>query len=82
MWVNRIQQYEQSGLTSFKWCQENKINYQTLLYWKKKLHAPDFIEIPSQVEGIELRIGSVSLVLSENFNEKTLIRCLRAIQKC
>lgn len=36
MWAQRIQDYQLSGLTCKKWCEENQVSVSTLGYWIRK----------------------------------------------
>ena len=37
LWKERIQSWQQSGLTQIEWSRQNNVNHHQLGYWKRKL---------------------------------------------
>ena len=40
-WSAKITAWQHSGMTLAGWCRENSENYHRVLYWRKRLAAPD-----------------------------------------
>jgi hypothetical protein len=92
-WKDRIEQWQTSGKSITSWCKDNNISYNTFLYWRKRLdigkehssqkQSSTFIELQDgglAFSGIELQIEGISLHIYQQFDEATLIRCLRLLR--
>jgi hypothetical protein len=89
-WYQLIQQWLLSGKSGAMWCRENQISYQAFGYWRKKNSSmPDsepFVELTDvpktdSQSGVDLFLGGVTLQLTKDFDETTLLRCLVALKK-
>ena len=79
LWADRIQAFQESGLSRKDWCQQNEIPQSTLGYWIRKLQSgtpetepasiPVFAKLPSEPE-LQFNAGagshSVTILLPEN----------------
>lgn len=86
LWVNRIKDWENSGLSGTAWCQTHNIKYHQYLYWKKRLSQNEaenlFIEMsePESTTGIEIIIDSIKVRVPPNFDSVTFRRCLQILR--
>ena len=87
-WLNLVKEYKTSNQTMKPFCLKHNVKVYQLQYWLKKfkMRAMDkpnqFIEVMvnKQVEypnPIKLNYGKLSIELSDNFNEKTLLKVLK-----
>lgn len=87
LWKQRLQDWEDSGLSAMKWCREQNIPYSTFGYWKSKLNSKEqepiiFEELKEPCpSAIELRWGEARLYLSKDFDLATLEKCLIALRR-
>lgn len=59
LWIERIKNYKESGLTAAKWCEDNDIGIYTLRYWIHKLNKEKKMEnIPSKLVPVTLSQSS------------------------
>lgn len=79
LWADRIQAFQESGLSRKDWCQQNEIPQSTLGYWIRKIQSgipetepasiPVFAKLPSEPE-LQFNAGagshSVTILLPEN----------------
>ena len=88
LWADRIQAFQESGLSRKDWCQQNEIPQSTLNYWIRKiqLEAPEtepasdpvFAKLPSEQE-LQFNAGtgnhSVTILLPENIRIEVGAEC-------
>lgn len=79
LWSDRINSFQESGLSRKEWCQQNEIPLSTFSYWNRKLQTgspvtesssePVFARLPSEQElcsGEHIGKASVTIRLSED----------------
>ena len=89
-WEEKVRQQKESGQSMLKWCREQQINYESMLYWRKKLGvAParsvertSFKELPRFPESsqITLEYQRVQIHLPPNLDPTILMKYLRALK--
>lgn len=68
MWINRLSEWEKSGLSPSKYCKDNNFNLRNFQYWKRKyklLNNPEVPQKHTEVKVVQLKNESIS---SEKFN--------------
>lgn len=87
-WKVAVAEWQASGLTSRKWCQERNIPNSTFHHWKKlfssipKSGRCSFIELPEgKPSRIEMEFEGVKIYAEDDFDEALLIRCLKVLKK-
>src|SRR5689334_11931216 len=88
-WKEKVECQASSGLSALRWCNEQKVAYNTFLYWRKRLglNSPDpqanFTELTDPTpQGIVLEFFGARLLLPKDFDEGTLFRFLRILKSC
>lgn len=84
----RIREQQASGLSVLRWCRENNVNYDSMLYWRKQLGvAPpikrsSFKEITPSSDPSEITIEyqRVQLHLPKNLSPTVLMHYLRVLK--
>ena len=87
-WLNLVNQYKTSNLTMKQFSLKYNVKVYQLQYWLKKYkmrtidESTQFIKIDTdkQVDypnPIKLNYGKLSIELSDNFNEETLLKVLK-----
>ena len=78
-WSKIIQNWEQSGLSQKRYCQEKSINLSTFYYYKRRLpQNPGLIELPAPFVrkersiGLHLQSSSIELNIPEGFDKQSL----------
>lgn len=88
-WEQKIQKQKQSGLSVFRWCQENQVTYNAFVYWKRRfsrvavpLERKSFVELgeSSSKSGIQLECDGIRVNLEKGFDLSTLTKCLQALR--
>jgi hypothetical protein len=88
-WKERIQLYEASNHEGSiaGWCRSQQISYDSFLYWKSKFGSKasrqgSFKELfnPNSIAGLTIECHSVKIHLSHNFDEATLVKCLKILK--
>ena len=67
-WLNRLSEWEQSGLSQSKYCKDNNFNLRNFQYWKRQfklLNNPEFPQKKTEVKVVQLKNESMA---SEKFN--------------
>jgi hypothetical protein len=89
-WEERIRLQSESGQSLSKWCRENQINYDSMLYWRKKLgvvqqsplHRSSFKELPSMEDaGVSIEYQRIHVHFSKNLDPVSLMKYLRALKE-
>lgn len=81
VWSQRVEQWQASGLTAQGWCREHELNYHSFLYWKNKSVKARFIELTAESQAaLEIQCEDIRLFIKTDFDELTLLRCLKAIR--
>ncbi|MFA6692992.1 MAG: hypothetical protein WCR73_04490 [Acholeplasmataceae bacterium] len=91
-WHNLINLYQISSQTMKQFSDEQNVKVHQLQYWLKKIklsalqESNQFIEVKidkqlNTTDPIKLTMGKISIELFEQFNEETLIRLLRVVDK-
>jgi hypothetical protein len=68
MWLNRLSEWEQSGLSQSKYCKDNNFNLRNFQYWKRKFKLLNNPEVPqkhTEVKVVQLKNESIA---SERIN--------------
>lgn len=90
-WKRLVEQWEKNNrnISITQWCSEQKINYNTFLYWRerfgsksaKPLDRSAFQELaqPDVATGITLECNHFRIRLDRNFDATTLTKCLRIL---
>ncbi len=89
-WEERVRQQSESGQSLSKWCRENQVNYDSMLYWRKKLgvvqprslHRCSFKELPVSIEdaGVNIEYQHIQVHFSKNLDPLILMKYLRALK--
>ena len=87
-WKVIVEEWQASGLSSRKWCQEHNIPNSTFHPWKKlfspifKPSRSSFLELPEEKKSrIEMELGGIKIYAENGFDENLLVHCLRALKK-
>ncbi len=86
-WQALIHQWKSSGKSALAWCREHNVPYHHFLRQRRQLSIkslPDFIELPpesSDKSGLNFTVGGIQLTLERNFDEETLLKCLRVMRR-
>ena len=86
LWADRIQAFQESGLSRKGWCQQHEIPPSTLSYWIRKIQsedtetedAPDpiFARLPMEQElAVHTEISPVTILLPENIRIEVGAEC-------
>ena len=86
LWADRIQAFQESGLSRKDWCQQHEIPPSTLSYWIRKIQsedtetedAPDpiFARLPMEQElAVHTEISPVTILLPENIRIEVGAEC-------
>jgi putative transposase len=68
-WLPIIKECRNSGMSVKNWCEQNNVNEKRFYYWQRKLREPSMI----------LKVGNVSLELSETFQPELLASVLKVL---
>ena len=90
-WKNHVVSWESSGKSAKAWCKENNVAYISFISWKNRLQkksvtsekVPTFIELKksdTECAGIKIQCKNSTLILSKDFDQQTLLRCLRILE--
>ena len=85
-WEQKQQAYEASGLTATARCTEKNEKLWTFKYWRQKLRSPVsksvFEELTDSVgDGIEIRVGQITMRVAGELRERSVDKCLRAMRE-
>ena len=87
LWQERINRYEQSGLSKSEYCRRNNLNVHQLVYWKKRLKqltGGSFVQVSGSSRAVEIHIGTrVKLVVEAGYNGqvvKSLVELLSDVR--
>ncbi len=92
IWQKRIDACTESGLSAAAWCRNHRIVYSQFIYWRCRLKKNNaialtrdsFVELDnsSSVEsGLCVEYEGIKLSLEKNFDEQTLLRCLKTMRR-
>lgn len=87
-WQKRIEQWQASGKSCRKWCQDYQIPYTTFLGWRHRLkrlenQGSSFIELknlPKQEVILTLECGGIRILLPHGCNDQLIKQCLSAMR--
>jgi hypothetical protein len=84
-WQEKILQQKNSGKSVSRWCREHQISYNGFVYWKRRLNLSSSLKRSSFKEldfpkeaGLKIEGRGICITLSDNFDDITLIRFIRA----
>ena len=87
----RLQKESDPSISIASWCRENRIDYKTFLYWRKRfesvrapvLNRSSFTELSetSATTGMTIEYKCVHMHLAKDFDPAILIKCLRAVKE-
>lgn len=87
IWQERLNRFEQSGLSMSEYCRRNSLNVHQLVYWKKRLKqllGGSFVQISGSNRPVEIHIGNkVKLVVEAGYNAgviKSLVELLSDVR--
>ena len=87
-WKEKLEDFERSGLSAAKWCEQHDEKIHTLKYWKLRLKSTpslsDFEEIPhleTKNEQIKITCKTLSIELPVT-DQKTLVATLERLLQC
>ena len=76
IWQERLNRFEQSGLSMSEYCRRNSLNVHQLVYWKKRLKqllGGSFVQISGSSGAVEIHIGSkVKLMVEAGYNAQVV----------
>ena len=83
LWQERINRYEQSGLSKSEYCRRNNLNVNQLIYWQKRrrqMSSGSFVQVSGSSRPVEIHVGTrVKLVVEAGYNAgmiKSLVELL------
>ena len=87
-WLNLVKEYKTSNQTMKQFCLRHNVKVYQLQYWLKKFkmramdHPNQFIEVktinmPITSKPLKVSYGKLSIELTDNFNEETLLKVLK-----
>jgi hypothetical protein len=90
-WKKHIVCWQSSGKSAKAWCEENNVVYVSFITWKNRLYKSSvtsektatFIELKkseTECAGIKIQCKNSTLILSKDFDQQTLLRCLRILE--
>lgn len=88
-WEERLQNWQQSGLSIRAWCNTHNIGEHLFYYWRNKLKSKqsknelsNFIELVdhSSDTGIKIQVKEVNIFLAKNFDKATFLECIRLLR--
>ncbi len=68
MWLNRLSEWEQSGLSQSKYCKDNSFNLRNFQYWKRKFKLLSNPEVPHKQTEVKVVQIKNDPIVSEQFN--------------
>jgi hypothetical protein len=80
-WTSILEKFSKSGKSANKWCKEEGISYQRLLFWKKRLNQdnnPYFIELKDEPK-FELHCRDLKITFSKIEDLKILAQLLSSL---
>ena len=87
LWQERINRYEQSGLSKSEYCRRNNLNIHQLVYWQKRwreMGSSSFVQVSGSSRPVEIHIGNkVKLVVEAGYNAgviKSLVELLSDVR--
>ena len=87
-WKSLIEDWQSSGQSISRWCQNRNIPDSTFAYWKKKfskesLPCPSlFIELPEEEPtALQLEYQGAKFLLRKHFDEDVLASCLKILRR-
>ncbi len=92
-WEEKVRLQKESGQSVLQWCRERQINYDAMIYWRKRLgfsparvKRSSFKELldTSDQTGITIEYNQIQIHLTKNFDPSVLMKCLRILkaEKC
>lgn len=95
LWQAHLRAWKKSGLSQNEYCRRHKLRPSQFCYWKKKLSigAQDTVKFvpvaispgnnaeahPSDDSGLTIRLGKISIKLSNDFNPSVLVKAVDAL---
>jgi transposase-like protein len=90
-WEEKIRLQSESGQSLSKWCREHQVNYDSMIYWRKKLgvvqqrplHRSSFKELPVSMEdaGVNIEYQHIQVHFPKNLDPLSLMKYLRALKE-
>lgn len=91
-WKEKVRLHSDSGQSILQWCRENQVNYDSMLYWRKKMGANPtkaiersaFKELALPFEEdkrIIIEYQKVQIHLPANLDSTILIKYLRGLKE-
>lgn len=90
IWEERVQRFQDSGLSRRAWCLEHDIPEHQMGYWVRKLRPEPSVEPNGQRwvglgasslngTGVSIQVGDVTLTVKHGFNHQVLVDVVRAL---
>ncbi len=89
-WKERVRLQSESGQNLSQWCREHQINYDSMLYWRKRfgvaqtkpVNRSSFKELPTLSESPQITVEyqSVQIHLSQHLDPTILMKYLRVLK--
>jgi len=88
MWQEKVQTQRTSGLSMARWCREQQVNYNSLIYWNKRFSEKSQITRDSFQElhetktdpGVAIECQGMKIVLLKSFDSAVLAQCLQVLK--
>ena len=87
LWQERINRYEQSGLSKSEYCRRSNLNIHQLVYWQKRfrqMSSGRFVQVTGGSRAVEIHIGArVKLVVEAGYDGqvvKSLVELLSDVR--
>lgn len=88
-WIKKFKNFESSGKSARRWCQENGEKIHRFKYWREKLQQKNnpiihFQELKDQTYpgAIEIRQRELSICFAKGTDCQTLKDCINALERC
>jgi transposase-like protein len=90
-WKERVRLHSDSGQSLQQWCREHQVNYDSMIYWRRKMGASaakaiersSFRELPSPLadQRITIEYQKVQIHLPPNLDPVILTKYLRGLKE-
>jgi hypothetical protein len=86
-WIERIAEFEASGLSGAKWCAARGFKENQLSYWRRKIkqYQPEeprwlAMDISEPEPRLTIKIGQASIELKPGFNQELFLTAVKLLK--
>ena len=87
-WIERIAEFEASGLSGAKWCAARGFKENQLSYWRRKLkyQQPEdtrwlALDVGEPEPALTIKIGQASIELKPGFDQELFVTAVKLLRK-